>query len=192
MQRILGHARADHSNTVVQHDVGVPVLAEVNVALQDVMMSGDQKLSVSMPLNVVHVLLQDQRHAPKNLRELLVLLCHLEFQWFAAGLHMFRVVYETPGNSAHPWPLPNCVAVARETKRASNDIHRDRSDVSPVQPPPRCRPCGRRMAVPNVATQHDLVQSSFESTRGRNGSFGQDAMSPGRGSYAHLASWLSR
>ena len=41
------------SSGVVQHDVGVQVLADVNVALQDVMKTDDQNFSAAMPLNTV-------------------------------------------------------------------------------------------------------------------------------------------
>ena len=38
-------------------------------------------------------MLRGQLYAPKNLRQLLVLLGHLESQWFAPGRHTFRVVH---------------------------------------------------------------------------------------------------
>ena len=41
------------SSPSVQHDVGVQVLADVNVVLQDVMKNDDQNFSAAMPLNVV-------------------------------------------------------------------------------------------------------------------------------------------
>ena len=126
---------------MVQHDVGVHVLADVNVAHQDVMMSGDQNFSAAQrsPVSSMTCCFEINCTRPSifvsslyycvtssSTGSLLGATCSV---WYTKHLETPRIL----------GPLQNCLAVTQETKRASNDPHRHCSDItgpssSPLSP----------------------------------------------------------